>query len=86
VPWIRAMPRSSVLPCQMRLPLQSRIETSAPATGPAVSRAVTQTSEDSRPHLKWAARFVTRAVVGTYRGAGFPRRWVPRMRLSSSTT
>ena len=35
MPWIRATPRSSVLPCQMRLPLQSRMETSAPATGPA---------------------------------------------------
>ncbi|OPY92125.1 MAG: hypothetical protein A4E73_01442 [Syntrophaceae bacterium PtaU1.Bin231] len=51
-----------------------------------MSRAVTQTSEDSRPHLKWAARFVTRAAAGTYSGAGLARRCLPRMRLSISTT
>ncbi len=83
---MRARPFSSVFPCQSLLPLQSRTERDAPGTGAPVSRAVTQTSEDSRPHLKWAARFVTSAAAGTYRGAGRASRCRPRMRLSSSTT
>ncbi len=83
---MRARPFSSVFPCQSLLPLQSRTERAAPGTGAPVSRAVTQTSEDSRPHLKWAARFVTSAAAGTYRGAGRASRCRPRMRLSSSTT
>ena len=39
--------------------------TAALATGRARSREVTQTKEDSWPHLKWTDRFVTSAAAGT---------------------
>src|SRR3990172_10563191 len=79
------MPLPSALPSHLSTPWQSRIETDAFGTGSALSSLVTQTREASRPHLKWAARFVTRADVCTYAGLCSPRRDAPRMALSSST-
>ncbi len=54
------------VPFHNSAPLQSATATSAPATGWAFSSDVTQISELSWPCLKWTARSVTSAAVGTY--------------------
>src|SRR5213596_1545033 len=81
----RATPCASVAPFQSARPLQSNTVTWAARTGWALSSVVTQTSELARPHLKWAARLVTRAPAGTYMGLGLPRRAAPSRALSIST-
>jgi len=83
---IHAIPLASVFPCQSTFPEEFRTITLASSTGSPLSSVVTQTIEDSLPHLKWAARFVTRAAAGTYIGSSAPSRAEPRMRLSISTT
>ena len=82
----RARPLPSVRPFHMTPPRQLRMVTSAPPTGFAVSSAVTQTSEESAPCLKWTARLVTSAAARTCQT--FPRRSFncsPRRGLGTST-
>jgi hypothetical protein len=81
---IKAIPLSSVEPCHTDAPSEECTATRAPATGLPEEREVTQTTDDSRPHLKWAARSVTSAAAGTNIGLSAPRSDVPRIRLSIS--
>src|SRR5262245_36867983 len=78
----RAIPFASVTPLQSACPEQVVICTCAPAAGLPWSRVVTQTSDDSRPHLKWTERLVTNAEVGTYISEPLPISEAPSISLA----